>query len=60
MNKEPDYINRRHEANLFILGNISEDLAILKEKNRLTKDDINSLMKFLFGVLNEHKKSNNI
>lgn len=56
MNKDAEYIYRRHEANLFILGNLSEDLVILKEKNKLGKNEIDNLMQFLFQLIKEPRK----
>ena len=48
MNNDKNYIFRRHEANLLILGNLSEDLIILKEKYILEDTHVNDIIKFLF------------
>lgn len=51
MNNDRDYILRRHEANLLILGSLSDDIIILKDKNKISENDITNLMNFLFKVI---------
>lgn len=51
MNSDPVYIQRRHEANLLILGSLSDDLVILRDKNKISNDEINALMEFLFKIV---------
>jgi hypothetical protein len=60
MNSDNNYIYRRHEANLLIIGSLSEDLVMLKEKHRLTKSDINELIQFLFMIISNPNKENSI
>lgn len=51
MNTDHSYIQRRHEANLLILGSLSDDLVIMRDKNKITNDEINALIEFLFKVV---------
>jgi len=51
MNQNQSFIFRRHESNLLILGNLAEDLVILKEKNILEDSLINNLTDFLFDAI---------
>jgi hypothetical protein len=60
MNTNPEYIFRRHEANLLILGTLSEDLIILREKNRISKEEVEELIKFLFTIISNPNKDNSI
>lgn len=52
MKSDPVYIHRRHEANLLIIGNLSDDIMIMKDKNKISNDEINALMDFLFKIIN--------
>lgn len=60
MNNNSEYIFRRHEANLLILGNLSDDLYVLYEKNKLTKLQIKELLDFLFSIISSPNKENGI
>jgi len=60
MNSDNNYIYRRHEANLLIIGSLAEDLILLKDKNRLSKSDINELIQFLFMIISNPNKENSI
>jgi hypothetical protein len=60
MNNSNEYIFRRHEANLLILGTLAEDLIILREKNRITKSEVEELIKFLFSIISNPTKENSI
>lgn len=51
MNSDQVYITRRHEANLLILGNLAEDILILRDKNKLSDEDLLQLIKFLFSII---------
>ncbi len=51
MNENKKYILQRHEANLLILGNMSDDLIILKEKEMLDESTINSITEFLLETV---------
>ena len=52
MNTDNNYIIRRHEANLLLLGSFAEDLMTLKETNYITKENIDELLCFLFKIVN--------
>jgi hypothetical protein len=54
MNSDFDYILRRKEANLLILGNLSDCLLSLKEKNKISKEELEQLVKFLFDLISSH------
>jgi len=58
MNSDNFYIYRRHEANLLIIGSLAEDLVMLKDKNRLSKEDITELIQFLFMIISNPNKEN--
>jgi hypothetical protein len=60
MNSVPENIFRRHEANLLILGTLAEDLILLREKEKISKEEINELIKFLFSVISNPSKDNSI
>ncbi len=60
MNSQEGCIYRRHEANLLILGMLTEDLVILREKERISKNEIEELIKFLFNVISNPTKDNSI
>jgi hypothetical protein len=60
MNSDNNYIYRRHEANLLIIGSLAEDLILLKDKNRLSKSDINELIQFLFMIISNPNKENSV
>jgi hypothetical protein len=60
MNTINDYVYRRHEANLLILGTLSDDLIILHEKSRISKEEINELIKFLFSIISNPTKGTSI
>jgi hypothetical protein len=60
LNTNSDYIYRRHEANLLILGTLAEDLVILRDKNQITKREIEELIKFLFGVISNPSNETSI
>lgn len=51
MNTDHDYIQRRHEANLLILGNLSDELLIMKDKKKISEEEINNLISFLFNII---------
>ncbi len=51
LNSDKNYILRSHEANLFILGTLSEDLVLLRDKGRVENSEIQLLLKFLFDVI---------
>jgi hypothetical protein len=52
MNNDQQYIMRRHEANLLILGNLSDDLFVLREKGLIDLDEVGELIKFFFSIVN--------
>jgi hypothetical protein len=60
MNSNTEYIFRRHEANLLILGNLADDLYLLYEKNRISKGEIKELLDFLFTIISSPSKENGI
>lgn len=51
MNTDKNYIVRRHEANLLILGSLADDLMLLKEVNKITKENVEELLEFLFKIV---------
>jgi hypothetical protein len=51
MNTNKKYTIRRHEANLLILGNLSDDMIILKGKDLIEEDMINEISTFLFDIV---------
>lgn len=51
MNTHHEYIERRHEANLLILGSLSDDILFLKDKKLISTHEISSLIGFLFDVI---------
>ena len=51
MNQDKNYIFQRHESNLLILGNLSEDLLTLKEKEMLDEDLLNAIVEFLMETV---------
>ena len=59
MNTEQDWIFRRHEANLLILGNLANDLLNLKELGKLDNDQIREIMQFLFTIITNSKNETN-
>ena len=60
LNSSQEYIFRRHEANLLILGNLSDDLYLLYEKNKIGKIEIKELLNFLFSIISKPNKENGI
>jgi hypothetical protein len=60
LNIDSEYIIRRHEANLLILGNLSDDLFLLKEKNKISHNEIKELIKFLFNIVSNTSKEYSI
>jgi len=58
MNTDKDYIFQRHESNLLILGNLSEDLLILKDKEMLDEDLINAITEFLLNAVSNPQERN--
>lgn len=54
MNTNSDYILRRKEANLLILGSLSDCLLSLKEKNKISTNDQEQLVTFLFDIISSH------
>jgi hypothetical protein len=60
MNTDVNYIYRRHEANLLILGTLAEDLVLLRDKNRISTQEIEHLIKFIFSVIANPTKETNI
>lgn len=60
MNTDSDYIFRRHEANLLILGTLSDELLNLKEKNKISNEEVQELITFLFKVISNPHKDNSI
>lgn len=56
MNNQPEYIFRRHEANLLIIGTLADDILMLQERNKISKEEIQELLKFLFSIISEPKK----
>ena len=60
LNSKKKYNQRNQEANLLIIGSLSEDILILKEKNKIEKEEIDNLMKFLFSIISNPKQENSI
>lgn len=60
MNTFQDYIFRRHEANLLIIGTLAKDLIILKDKNKISKEEIEELIRFLFTIISNPTKDTSI
>lgn len=60
MNNDTEFIFRRHEANLLILGNLSDDLVLLYEKNRISREEVVELIKFLFSIISHPSDNANI
>lgn len=58
MNTDNSYIQRRHEANLLILGSLADEIYLLRAKNRLDAENVNELMSFLFRIINNKDCSN--
>ena len=57
LNNEQSYILKRHEANLLILGNLAEDLVLLRDKGRIDNSEIQVMLQFLFDIISN--KNNN-
>jgi hypothetical protein len=57
LNSNHEYIIRRHEANLLILGTLSDDLYLLKEKNMLSREEVYQIIKFLFDIMTKETNS---
>jgi|JI10StandDraft_1071094.scaffolds.fasta_scaffold368781_2 hypothetical protein len=55
MNSDKNYIERRHESNLLILGNLADDISLLKNKNKISDNDFQSLIQFLFDLISNCK-----
>jgi hypothetical protein len=51
MNTEKNYIFQRHEANLLILGNLTEDIKGLKEREMLDDNLMDSIIEFLINTI---------
>lgn len=51
MNTDGRFTLQRHEANLLILGNLSEDLLILKEKEMVDEELLKNITSFLLEVI---------
>lgn len=51
MNTDKDHIIQRHESNLLILGNLSEDLLRLKEIEILDEALLNDIIDFLLDTV---------
>lgn len=60
MNSDKYSVFLRHESNLLILGTLAEDLVLLRDKNRISKEEINQLIGFLFNVISQPSKDTNI
>jgi len=52
MNSDKKYMERRHEANLLILGSLADDIMIIRDRNKISKEDIENLINFIFQVIN--------
>lgn len=57
MNTDPNYIQRRHEANLLILGSLSDDIIMIRDKKKISEEEINQLMNFLFDIISHGQKN---
>lgn len=55
MNSDKNYIERRHESNLLILGSLADDISLLKNKNKISDNDFQSLIQFLFDLISNCK-----
>jgi hypothetical protein len=51
LNTNKECILRRHEANLLILGTLSDDLYLLKEKNLIGREEVYQIIRFLFDII---------
>jgi hypothetical protein len=51
MNEDKNYIFQRHESNLLILGNLSEDLLTLNDKQMLDEGLITTIVDFLLETV---------
>lgn len=51
LNTDEKYLLRSHEANLYILGTLAEDIILLRDKGRIENEEIQILIDFLFNVI---------
>jgi hypothetical protein len=57
LNSIKECVLRRHEANLLILGTLSDDLYLLKEKNMISREEVYQIIKFLFDIITKENNS---
>jgi hypothetical protein len=53
MNTEKNFIFQRHEANLLILGNLTEDLKGLREREMLDDSLMDGIIDFLIDTISK-------
>jgi len=51
LNTDEKYILRSHEANLYILGTLAEDILLLRDKGRIENQEIQVLIDFLLNLI---------
>jgi hypothetical protein len=57
MNTEESYIQRRHEANLLLLGSLSDDIMMIRDKKKISSEEIDQLMNFLFNIISQGQQN---
>ena len=60
LNTDKLYLQTRQESNLLILGTISDDLLRLKEKELISKKEIDELLNYLICIFENSSKENSI
>ena len=60
LNTDKLYLQTRQESNLLILGTISDDLLRLKEKDLISKNEIDELLNYLICIILNPGKENSI
>jgi hypothetical protein len=60
LNTDKLYLQTRQESNLLILGTISDDLLRLKEKELISKNEIDDLLNYLICIFENSGKENSI
>lgn len=59
-NNEENIIYKIFEGNLYIIGGLAENLLHLKNKEKISADDIKEIMKFLYNLINTPNKQNDL
>lgn len=57
LNNDSAYIQRRHEANLLILGSLSEDLMAVRDKKKISNEEIDQLVSFIFEIITKNRSN---